>query len=116
MAEWTFLTNHALVLSLIACNPRITALEISQSVGITERATRRIINNLLEVGYIAKKREGRCNNYRINPNLYLRHSMHGEVAVGDFLELLGWKKRRRKTLSGMSKLDKQRNENAQQCM
>ena len=105
MSEWTFLTNHALVLSHIACNPRITALEISKSVGITERATRRIIDNLLDVGYIAKKRKGRCNHYRINPNLYLRHYIYREVCIGDFLELLGWKKHPEKTLSITSKKD-----------
>ena len=112
MAEWTFLTNHAMVLSHIACNPRITALEISKSIGITERATRRIIDNLLEVGYIAKKRKGRCNHYRINPSLCLRHSMYREVGVGDFLELLGWKNRRAKTLSVKSKGENSKGENS----
>ena len=112
MAEWTFLTNHALVLSHIAYNPRITALEISRSIGITERTTRRIIDNLLEVGYIGKRREGRCNHYRINPNLCLRHSMYQEVGVGDFLEVLGWKKRRKRKLVAKPQKDSPRGENA----
>ncbi len=46
MAEWTFLTNHARVLSFIAKHPSITALELSNSIGITERATRKIIADL----------------------------------------------------------------------
>lgn len=95
MSEWTFLTNHALVLSHIAYHPRITGLELSNVVGITERATRKIIADLLEAGYINKKREGRRNRYRINPDLPLRHPSHGETAVGDLLEVLGWKKDRR---------------------
>jgi DNA-binding MarR family transcriptional regulator len=57
MSEWTFLSNHALVLSYIAHHPRITARELANAIGITERATRKIIADLLETGYIAKKRE-----------------------------------------------------------
>jgi len=96
MSEWTFLTNHALVLSHIAHQPRITGLELSNSIGITERATRKIIADLLEAGYINKKREGRRSRYRINPDLTLRHHSHAETAVGDLLEALGWKSRRRR--------------------
>jgi predicted HTH transcriptional regulator len=47
MPEWTFLTNHALVLSLIARQPYTTALELANTVGITERAIRKIIADLL---------------------------------------------------------------------
>jgi len=95
MSEWTFLTNHALVLSHIAHHPRVTGLELSNSVGITERATRKIIADLLEAGYVDKKREGRRSRYRINPDLTLRHPSHGETAIGDLLEVLGWKRRKR---------------------
>ena len=95
MPEWLFLTNHAMVLSYIAHHSRITALELANAIGITERATRKIIADLLEAGYITKKREGRRNRYRINPDLNLRHPIHGETAVGDLLQALGWKGRRR---------------------
>ena len=94
MAEWTFLTNHGLVLSYVARHPRITARDLANSVGITERATRKIIADLLETGYITKKREGRRNRYRIDSDLTLRHPGHAETAVGDLLEALGWKKPR----------------------
>ena len=95
MPEWLFLTNHAMVLSYIARHSRTTALELANAIGITERATRKIIADLLEAGYITKKREGRRNRYRINPDLTLRHPSHGETAVGDLLQALGWKGRRR---------------------
>ena len=97
MPEWTFLSNHALVLSYIAHHPRITARELANAVGITERATRKIIADLLETGYITKKREGRRNRYRVNADLDLRHPIHSETAVGDLLEALGWKRPRRVT-------------------
>jgi len=95
MPEWRLLTNHGLVLSYIARNPRTTARDLADAIGITERAARKIIADLLETGYISKKREGRRNRYRINPDLALRHPSHGETAVGDLLEVLGWKRRRK---------------------
>ena len=96
MSEWTFLTNHALVLSVIANNPRLTAFEISQRVGITERSTRKIIAELDEDGYIQKKKEGRRVNYGINADLSLRADTHQDVAIGDFLGSLGWSRRKKR--------------------
>jgi DNA-binding transcriptional ArsR family regulator len=93
MSEWRFLTNHGLVLSYLARHSRITARDLADAVGITERATRNIIADLLNTGYITKKREGRRNRYRINPDLALRHPGHAETAVGDLLQALGWKRR-----------------------
>jgi predicted transcriptional regulator len=95
MAEWAFLTKHALVLSLIAKQPRITAQGLATAIGTTERAVRRVIADLYAGGYISKKRVGRGVKYRINPELSLRHYTHREIAIGDFLEALGWKRRRR---------------------
>jgi DNA-binding transcriptional ArsR family regulator len=95
--EWTFVTNYALVLSLLAKQPRITARELATAIGITERTVRKIIADLDAAGYISKKKQGRRIRYRINPDLSLRHDVHQEIAVGDFLEALGWKRRRKRT-------------------
>ena len=76
MAGWTFLTNHAVVLSLIAKNPRITALELAMDIRITERAVRRIIADLTNAGYISKTREGRGLLYQISTDMPLRHHTH----------------------------------------
>jgi predicted DNA-binding transcriptional regulator YafY len=95
MPEWTFITKHAVALSLIAKYPRITARELGTKMGITERAIRKLIADLYAAGYIGKKREGRGIKYRINPGLSLRQDTHREVAIGDMLESLGWKRNRR---------------------
>jgi predicted transcriptional regulator len=92
MAGWTFLTNHAVVLSLIAKNPRITAVELATSIRITERAVRRIIADLTDVGYVSKTKEGRGLQYHINVDMPLRHHTHREVAIVEFLKVLGWKR------------------------
>jgi predicted transcriptional regulator len=93
MPDWTFLTNHALVLSHLAKNPRITAREISLRIGITERTVRKVIADLDAAGYIKKSKKGRGIRYSISPDLSLRHDSHGEIAIGDFLGALGWKRR-----------------------
>jgi len=95
MSKWTFLTNHALVLSYISLHPRITARELAGAIGITERATRKIIADLEQAGYITKEREGRRNRYHIEPDLPMRHPSIEDTAVGYLLQVLGWKKRGR---------------------
>jgi len=96
MPQWTFITKHAVALSLIAKHPRITALELSAAMGITERIVRKLIADLYAEGYIGKKREGRGIKYRINPDLPMRQDTHLEVAIGDILEPLGWKRPQRR--------------------
>jgi predicted transcriptional regulator len=93
MPGWKFLTNHALVLCLIAQQPRITAREIAANVGITEKATRNIINDLEADEYITKKREGRRIRYTVDPDMPLRSETQQNKAIGDLLETLGWKRR-----------------------
>ena len=103
MSEWMFLTKHALVLSLVAKQPRITAQELAITIGTTERQIRRVIADLFNAGYLKKKREGRGVRYRINPELSLRHGSHQEIAIGDFLSALGWRRKHRKSLGNNSK-------------
>lgn len=93
MPGWKFLTNHALVLCLIAQQPRITAREISLAIGITEKATRNIINDLDADGYVTKKKEGRRIRYKVDPDMPLRSETQQDKAIGDLLETLGWKRR-----------------------
>ena len=97
MPGWKFLTNHALVLCLIAQQPRITAREISSTIGITEKATRNIINDLEADGYVTKKREGRRIRYTVDPDLPLRSETQQDKAIGDLLEVLGWKRRKKQS-------------------
>jgi predicted DNA-binding transcriptional regulator YafY len=94
MAGWTFLTNHAVVLVYLAKHPRITARELASSIGITERAVRKIIADLEAEGYISKTREGRGVRYSINSHLPLRHRTQKDKSVSKLLDALGWKKKR----------------------
>lgn len=88
---WTFITNHAAVLSLLAKYPRITAREVAQEVGITERRVRLIISDLAEDGYISKIREGRNVRYRAAIEMPLRHKTQRDVAVRHLLAIMSAK-------------------------
>jgi predicted transcriptional regulator len=88
MPRWTFLSNHAQVLLCIANDPGIRLREIGDQVGITERAVHRIIRELDEAGYLARKRDGRRNRYTISQNLPLPDKVAGNQKVGDLLKLL----------------------------
>jgi len=89
MTEWTFVTNHAVVLSFVARNSRITALEMANEIGITERAVRKIIKDLEAEKYLGKRREGRRVRYSIRPKMSLRHRTQRDTLVGDLLKVLG---------------------------
>ena len=88
MKEWTFVTNHGLVLSYVADHKRITSREIATALGITERRVQRIIADLEQSGYITKTRSGRHNTYVVNTELTLRHPAQRERAVKELLAML----------------------------
>lgn len=92
MATWLLLTNHALVLYSLARKPLVTAREVAQEVGITERAVRKIIADLDAASYINKEKEGRRVRYTINPEVTIYKSGQSDVPIVDFLRALGLKK------------------------
>lgn len=88
MADWTFLTNHAHVLLCVSTDPGIRLREIASAVGITERATQRIIAELVASGYLTRRRDGRRNQYELHPELPLRHPLEHHRQVGALLATL----------------------------
>jgi DNA-binding MarR family transcriptional regulator len=85
---WDFLTNHAHVLMCVAHDPGIRLRDIAVAVGITERASHRIVSELVEDGYVLRERQGRRNRYEVVAKLPLRHPLVQERQVGDLLEVL----------------------------
>lgn len=86
MAEWTFLTNHGHAIVMLARDPEARIRDIAQGIGITERATQRIVTDLVEAGYLTRERVGRRNRYSIDPSVPLRHPLEQEHGVGDLLK------------------------------
>jgi DNA-binding Lrp family transcriptional regulator len=89
MSEWLFLTNQARVLLYIARHPSSTARRIAQAVGITERATQRLIRDLDEAGYISRKRVGRRNEYIVHRERPVSGEVVGDLPVAALLDCLG---------------------------
>lgn len=86
--KWSFLTNHAQVLLCIADDPEIRLREIGEAIGITERATHRIVVELVNAGYLARERNGRRNRYTIQTHLPLHDPLPREQKLGDLLAVL----------------------------
>jgi predicted transcriptional regulator len=84
---WTFLTNHAHVLLCIAADPGIRLRDVAVKVGITERATQRIVADLIEGGYLASYKEGRRNRYEVNPDQPFRHPIERAHDIRTLLTL-----------------------------
>ena len=85
---WTFLTNHSHVLLCIAEDPDVLLREVAQHVGITERATQRIVAELEEAGYVSHERVGRRNRYEVHAELPLRHPLEDHLEIGAMLRVL----------------------------
>lgn len=88
MASWRFLTNHGLVLTYLGRYPESTGLAIAQAVGITERAARKIVADLLDEAYVEREKVGRRNRYRLNTSRPLPYPGERTVTVGEILALL----------------------------
>jgi DNA-binding MarR family transcriptional regulator len=86
--QWTFLTNHALVLLCIARDPVIRLRDIAAAVSITERAVQVIIADLEAAGYLTRTRVGRRNRYQLHSTQPLRHPLEREHQVEDLLAAL----------------------------
>jgi DNA-binding IclR family transcriptional regulator len=88
VTHWTFLTNHAHVLLCVAGDPDARVRDIAQTVGVTERATQRILTELEEAGYLTKTRDGRRNRYTIDTAVSMRHPMDKAHRIGELVDLL----------------------------
>ncbi|HEY2741398.1 MAG TPA: winged helix-turn-helix domain-containing protein [Gaiellaceae bacterium] len=86
---WTFLTNHAQVLLCLAETPDIRLRDVAERVGITERATQRILAELIDGGYVTTERIGRRNRYTVDRQHAMRHSAQLGYEIGALLEALG---------------------------
>ena len=97
MRKWGFLTNHAVVLIHVFENPRSTLREISQAVGITERAALSILRQLEEEECVTRVKEGRRNRYTVHLTAAMAHRTQGPYTIQQIVaalsSLLGYRQR-----------------------
>ena len=94
MADWSFLTNHARALLLIADDPAARLRDLAAGLDVTERTAYGIVADLAEAGYVVKEKDGRRNRYQIQAHLPLRDSISRERTIGEVLDLLAAPTRR----------------------
>jgi DNA-binding MarR family transcriptional regulator len=86
--KWHFLTSHTQVLLAIQRDPEARLRDVASTVGITERAAQRIVNDLVDAGYVERERVGRRNRYVVNTAGHMRHPEQVEHEIGELLEVL----------------------------
>jgi hypothetical protein len=63
-------------------------------VGITERSAHRIVGELCDGGYLARKRIGSRNQYTIRPDVPIHDPLLGDHSIGEILAVVaptdGW--------------------------
>lgn len=88
MAQFSFLTNHALALLCIAEDPRVRIRDIAAAVEITERAAQRIVAELIDAGYIERVRAGRRNVYTVRTDLPIKLASRRDISLDALLGVL----------------------------
>ena len=84
--RWALLSNHGHILLYVAEHPDATISQVSDAVGLTERATARILSDLRQAGFVGATRIGRRNTYHVDPLRPLRPQItERELRVGDLL-------------------------------
>jgi DNA-binding transcriptional ArsR family regulator len=85
---WSFLSNHGYVLLTIARRPDLRLREIADEVGITPRAVQTIVTDLVEAGYLERRRQGRRNAYRVRGDRPLEAPGNEDHVVADLVRAL----------------------------
>ena len=84
---WTFFSNYAHVLLVLAEQPDARLRDVADRVGITERAVQSIVSALEAEGAVTRNREGRRNHYEIHSEMQLRHPVEAHRTVGDLVNV-----------------------------
>jgi DNA-binding transcriptional ArsR family regulator len=88
LRSWTFITNHAQVLLAVAQKGDLRVREIAAATDISERYAYRVLRDLEDAGYVERRRQGRCNLYRIHPELALGDPMVERHSLRELLGLI----------------------------
>jgi MarR family len=85
---FSFLTNHGLTLLCIAEDPRVRIREIAATLGITERASQRLVSDLIGAGYVTRTRDGRRNSYTVRTDLPIALPSQRDIDLSSLLDVL----------------------------
>jgi len=86
---WSLLSNHGHALICLAQQPDMRLWELAQTIGIRERSAQRIVNQLVEAGYLTRQQHDRHrarSSYTVNRDMHLRRAHLGTYTVGDLID------------------------------
>lgn len=87
-ATWTFLSNHAHVLLVLAADPEVRLRDVAERVRITERAVQKIVAELESAGVLSRHRDGRRNRYEVHTDRPLRHPVESHRTLADLIRMV----------------------------
>jgi len=85
VSDWTFLSDHAHVLVVLARDPRSDGRAVAKATGTDIDTVQVILHELEEAGFIRREREGATEFTFIDRTKTLRHPVEGHHAVGRLL-------------------------------
>jgi hypothetical protein len=88
MGGWQLLSNHGRVLVFVTREPKARLRDIAEGVDITERSAHRIVSELVDGGYLLRKRNGSRNEYEIRADAPIHDPLLGDHWVGELLAVL----------------------------
>ncbi|MGA2926322.1 MAG: helix-turn-helix domain-containing protein [Solirubrobacteraceae bacterium] len=86
MGDWTFLSDHAHVLIVLAREPRSDAAALVKATGIDRHVVVGILHDLEAGGYIRREREGLTEFTFVDREMPLRHNVERHHPVGRLLD------------------------------
>lgn len=84
--QWSFFSNHACVIILLARQSNQPLRQVALTIGITERAVQRIVADLEAEGYLTRERKGRQNVYIIHREVALGHPLFADGKLAQLLD------------------------------
>jgi hypothetical protein len=86
--SWSFLSHHGESLLALARSPDLRLRDLASAVGVTARSAQSIVNDLVEAGYLERRREGRRNRYLVRGDRPLPPSVGADHVVADLVVAL----------------------------
>jgi DNA-binding IclR family transcriptional regulator len=86
--SWGFITSHARVLLAVAQEPELRVEAIAKAAEVTERSVYRILADLVEAGYLRRRRAGTHNLYELRPERPLGDPVLEQHELGELVSLI----------------------------
>jgi DNA-binding transcriptional ArsR family regulator len=59
------ISTHGLILLCVASHPRPTVARLAAIAGVSERTVSRVLSDLVDAGYVTRRRQGTRNSYTV---------------------------------------------------